>query len=103
MDNIKASKKELRTALYKNGVEWTDNKFIVAFESDDCGNHVVIKVERNTDDTTGLKDRPDTRRYMGWRYMFLSVPEGYLSAFYNPDGSEKTSKSHDSWDGEGGA
>ena len=104
MSENKASKKEVIAALYKNAVEWTDNKFIAVFENDDCGPHVAIKIERNEDDTTGLNSRPPDRRYMGWRYMFLSVPSGYLSAFYNADGSEKKNKSQDAWipDGEDG-
>ncbi len=97
----KGTKKEVIAALHKDAVEWTDNKFIVTSESDDGGAHFVLHIERNSDDTTGLKDRPPFNKYMGWRVLFLNVPEGYLSAFYNPDGSPKKNKSRDEWDSEG--
>ena len=91
----KAPQKEVFTALMKEAVEYTDNTFIVCFESDDTGMHVVLKVERNEDDTSGFKKFPDVSKYMGWRLMCVHVPKGYLHVFYNADGSKNETKNQD--------
>lgn len=88
----KKTKKEAIAQLYKEAVEWTDNKFIVTHESDDGGAHIALYIERNSDDTTGLKGRPPFNNFMGWRVLFINVPEGYLGVFYNPDGSKRETK-----------
>ena len=49
----KGERAKVRDAIMKAAVEVTDNQFAVAFESDDCGTHVCVRIERNPDDTTG--------------------------------------------------
>ena len=88
----KASKKEVIASLYKDAVEWTDNNFVITSESDDGGGHIVLRIERKEDDSSGLKEDPPFNQYMGWRVIFLSVPPGYLEVFYDKDGSKKSSE-----------
>ena len=91
----KGTRKEIIASLYKDVVEWTDNNFIVTHESDDGGSHISVHIERNEDDTTGLKGRPPFNSYRGWRVLFLNVPKGYLAAFYNPDGTKRETRRTD--------
>jgi len=93
-ENPKLSKKEIIKTLTEEAPMYTKNKFIVSCESDDCGNHVVLRVERNTDGTSGLHKHPDIK-HMGWRVISISVPEGYLNVFYNADGSKQQTKDAD--------
>ena len=87
----KATRKEIIASLCADAVEWTDNTFIVTSESDDGGGHIVVNIERNTDDSTGLKVSP-FNQYMGRRLIFISVPRGYLGVFYDKDGTKKRSE-----------
>jgi len=91
----KGTKKEVFEALMKETVEYTDNRFVVSFESDDGGSHIVLRVERNEDDTTGYKKTFPAGSYMGWRVLKVSVPSGYLEVFYNDDGTKRTTKRAD--------
>jgi hypothetical protein len=90
----KAPKEDARKALMKEGVNVTDNAYIVCFESDDTGSHMVIKVERNPDGTSGIKERAP-EKFMGWRLLHVSVPDDYIKYFYNPNGTKKVTKSAD--------
>jgi len=91
----KASKKEVFDTLMKEAVDFTDNRYVVCFESDDTGSHIALKVEKNEDDTTGFKKFPDWGKYMGWRLLKINVPSGYLDVFYNQDGTKKSTKRPD--------
>lgn len=90
----KAPKEEARKALMKEGVNITDNRYIACFESDDTGSHMVIKVERNPDGTSGLKGRLG-EKFMGWRLLHMNVPDDYIRFFYNDNGTKKVTKSAD--------
>ena len=91
----KGTKQEVFDALMKELVEYTDNRYVVSFESDDGGSHFVAKVERNEDDTTGYKKPFPPGKYMGWRVLKVSVPSGYLEVFYNQDGTKRTTRRAD--------
>ena len=95
--STKLSKKEIITALTEEGPMYTMNKFLVSCESDDGGFHVVMRAERNLDDTSGFHRMPDVR-HMGWRVICVPAPRGYLDVFYNADGSKhKTKDTDDLW------
>jgi hypothetical protein len=91
----KATKEDLFDTLMKEATEYTDNRYMVTFESDDGGVHAVLKVERNEDDTTGFKVLPELGNYMGWRLLKINVPHGYLDVFYNEDGTKRPTKRAD--------
>lgn len=90
----KAPKKELREALMGLLVDKTPNRFTVRFDSDDGGGHVVAIVERDAgqscNDRTpydGWDDRPT--KFMGWRILYMHVPDGYIDVFFDADGNYK--------------
>ena len=93
-ENPKLSKKEVIKTLTEEAPMYTMNKFLVSCENDDGGNHVVFRIERNPDGTSGLQQHPDIR-HTGWRVISISVPEGYLNMFYNADGSKQQTKDAD--------
>mgnify|MGYP003632345683 CR=1 FL=1 len=87
----KASKTEVRKSLMEDGVEHTDNRFIVSFEVDDGGPHVVFRVERrDSGSPTWKKEFPI--KYKGWRLLTISHPEGYLELFFNQDGTKRVTR-----------
>ena len=90
----KAPEKEVREALMKAAVDITDNRFTVTFESDDTGKHAVVYIERNPDDTRGFDERIDGK-FMGWRVLHMNVPNGYIPAFFNEDGTKSSTKRAD--------
>jgi len=87
----KGDKAETREALMRAAVEITDNRFTVAFENDDTGNHICLYIERNPDDTRGFAEH-GPERLMGWRILHMNVPSGYIPIFFNEDGSKKITK-----------
>ena len=87
----KGERAKVREAIMKALVEITDNQFAVAFESDDGGTHVCVRIERNPDDTIGYTERIEGK-IMGWRVIHMNVPDGYLRVFYNDDGTKRITK-----------
>lgn len=94
-DSKKASRQQVRDSLMKDGVEHTDRRFLVSFETDDGGSHVVFRVERSDDPDEPTWKKLFPIKYMGWRLLTISVPEGHLELFYNPDGTRRRSARDD--------
>ena len=88
----KGDKAEVRKLLMDRAVDITNNQFAVVFGSDDCGTHVCLYVERNPDDTVGFTNRLDGKVIMGWRVIYMNVPDGYLRVFFNDDGTKRVTK-----------
>ena len=91
----KVSKKEVRQALMLEMTYNTDNRFTVGFASDDGGHHAVCYAERdpNSEDSP-FKDKIPSK-FMGWRVLFLHVPDGYIDVFFESDGTKRETKSYD--------
>ena len=87
----KGDKAETREALMRAAVEITDNRFTVAFQSDDTGVHACLYIECNPDGTTGFTERV-LQKFMGWRVIHMNVPDGYIPVFFNEDGSKRATK-----------
>ena len=95
--STKATKKELREALMQIATELTDTQFTVTFQSDDGGHHAVIVAEREEGSEESPFKNLDAlpRGFMGWRIIKLHVPAGYISVFYNEDGTKSVTKTRD--------
>ena len=92
--STKATKKELKAALKVIAPELTDTRFVITFQSDDGGHHAVNIAEREPDTEASPFKNPEAlpRRFMGWRVLKLHVPDGYIPAFYNEDGTRSITK-----------
>ncbi len=88
----KAPKDEAHKALMEKGAEVTDNRYVVSFESDDTGTHMVLRVERNPDGSTGIRKELMETKFMGWRVVYVNVPDDYIKYFYNDNGTRKVTK-----------
>tara|TARA_A100001391_G_scaffold56702_1_gene34674 strand:+ start:158 stop:478 length:321 start_codon:yes stop_codon:yes gene_type:complete len=89
----KAPKDEARKALMEKGAEVTDNRYIVSFESDDTGSHMVLRVERNLDGTSGIRKEFMETKFLGWRVVYMNVPDDYIKWFFNDNGTRKVTQS----------
>ena len=90
----KATKKEVRGGLMTLAANSTPNRFNVKFDSDGSGPCVVLMVERDKgEDSNGKVPFTDWEqkpaKFMGWRTIYLHVPDGYLDAFYDSEGNYK--------------
>lgn len=90
----KATKKEVREALMSLAAESTPNRFNVKFDSDGSGACVILMVERDSgEDSNGkspFAEWPEMpAKYMGWRVVFMHVPNKYIDVFYDADGNYK--------------
>ena len=90
----KASKKEVKEGLMALAATSTPNRFNVKFDSDGSGVCVLLMVERDKgEDSNGKSpftdwpDKPAT--FMGWRTIYLHVPDGYIDTFYDSNGNYK--------------
>ena len=90
----KVSKKEVKQALMLHAVENTDNPFTVTFQSDGSGPCVVLLVERDKGEGhdgrspfAGWDSLP--AKFLGWRTIFVHVPHGHISVFYDSDGKKR--------------
>jgi len=90
----KATKKEVRAALMSLAAESTPNRFNVKFDSDGSGACVILMVERDPGEDsngkspfTGWSEMP--AKFMGWRVVFMHVPDKYIDVFYDADGNYK--------------
>ncbi len=93
-NNDKASKKEVREALMSLAAESTPNRFNVKFDSDGSGACVILMVERDQgEDSNGKSPFASwssmPAKYMGWRVVFMHVPNKYIDVFYDADGNYK--------------
>ena len=88
----KATKKEVREALMLHAVENTDNTFTVTFQSDGSGPCVTLLVERDKGEDHNGKSPYEgwdslPAKFMGWRAVFVHVPHGYITTFYDSAGN----------------
>jgi hypothetical protein len=82
----KASKEEAEKGLRKHAAKIWEGRFDVKFASDDGGNHIVLYLE--VDDTSEMLESSITKalwfpKWMGWRYILLKCPEGYIDYILN--------------------
>ena len=90
----KATKKEVRDGLMAMAATSTPNRFNVRFDSDGSGPCVVLMAERDRgEDSNGktpFANWPENPAvFMGWRTIYLHVPDGYLDVFYDSNGEYK--------------
>lgn len=90
----KVSKKEVREALMSLAAESTPNRFNVRFDSDGSGACVILMVERDAGEDSNGRSPFDgwaemPAKYMGWRVVFMHVPNKYIDVFYDADGNYK--------------
>lgn len=77
--NKKVPFKTVESDLDEICIDKIGEEYRIFQQSDDGGNHVVIAFEKKLPkDTRKLIKNP----YMGWRIIFLIVPEGYLEVFH---------------------
>ncbi len=90
----KATKKEVREGLMALAATSTPNRFNVRFDSDGSGACVILMVERekgeDSDGKSPFANWPEKpAKFMGWRTIYLHVPDGYIDVFYDADGNYK--------------
>ena len=92
----KPSEKEMISYLTGVVPDLVDSAFLVIAASDDGGRHIVMMAEWEEEGVSPWKkDSHQQFDRRGWRVMRMTVPEGYLSAFYNTDGSKRVTKESD--------
>ena len=91
----KPPEKEMITYLTTIVPDLVETAFLVVAQSDDGGRHIVMMAEWDENEQTPWDDKSLEVDYKGWRVMRMTVPEGYLSAFYNADGSKRKTKERD--------
>ena len=93
----KPSEKEMISYLTTVVPDLVDTAFIVLAQSEDGGRHITMMAEWEEEGVSPWKEGShigyDSR---GWRVMRMTVPEGYIGAFYNVDGSKRVTKERDS-------
>ena len=72
-----------------------ETAFLVIAQNDDGGRHIVMIAERDEDEQSPWNEKSAYVDHKGWRVMRMTVPEGYLQAFYNADGSKRKTKESD--------
>ena len=93
-DSKKATKKEIKSGLMALAANNTPNRFNVKFDSDGSGACAILMVERDKgEDCNGRSPFRDwtemPAKYMGWRVVFVHVPDKYIDAFYDAEGNYK--------------
>ena len=79
----KADKKEAKKQLMLHIAGVFDGRYTVRFESDDGGNHITLIIEVEEPSQTldnFLSDAISFPKWMGWRYLIVKVPPGYIDA-----------------------
>jgi len=79
----KETKEKASAALRKHVKATCDLYHVVRFESDDGGNHLVLYLEVGEPSDPldlYLKEALHTPIWMGWRFILLKVPYGYIDA-----------------------
>ena len=78
----KAPEEEVRKALMKELVDYTDNAFTVRKGSDDTSAHMSVYIEKEdpniNNDFEWKKEEQLPPKYMGWRILIIFVPVGYI-------------------------
>ena len=77
--NSKASFSEAEDVLHEICIADIGEEYRIFLKSDDGGNHIVVAFEEEVPE---LATQKITRPFMGWRLIFLIVPEGYLQVFH---------------------
>ena len=91
----KPPEKEMISFLTGIVPDMVDTAFLVVGASDDGGRHIVMMAEWDEHEKSPWKEGSHNIDDRGWRVMRSTVPEGYLKAFYNTDGSKRITKSSD--------
>ena len=79
----KAPQKEAEKALRQHVSGVCDHRFTVKFQSDDGGSHITLYLEVEEVDESlpiGLYDSLNFAKWMGWRFLIMKCPIGYISA-----------------------
>ena len=93
----KPPEKEMIAYLTAMIPDLVETAFLVVGASDDGGRHLVMMAE-STDCDDVCSPWSEASGYIdhkGWRVMRLTVPDGYLRAFYNADGTRRITKESD--------
>ena len=82
----KTPKDEAEKALRQHIVGIYDGKSDVKFESDDGGTHICLYLE--VEDTSKpidqfIMDTLWTAKWMGWRFLIMKCPRGYIDTILN--------------------
>ena len=91
----KPSEKEMISYLTTVVPDLVDTAFLVIAQSDDGGRHIVMMAEWDEWEQSPWKEGSQNIDNKGWRVMRMTVPAGYLEAFYNADGSKRKTKERD--------
>lgn len=81
----KATSEEVRKTLSSHVVDHFDGAFSVQFETDDGGSHVCLYIEVDQPSkplTPQMRSDLHRSKWLGWRYMLIKVPVGYVKAFF---------------------
>ena len=91
----KPPEKEMISYLTSLVPDMVDTAFLVVGASDDGGRHIVLMAEWDEDKKSPWKKNSTDFDNKGWRTMRMTVPQGYLEAFFNTDGSKRITKDPD--------
>jgi len=87
----KTPKEEARQKLIELVEKHADENFDVFFESDDGGNHIALVFEVDNPKESLSRKLMDSvwgPRWMGWRFVVVKVPFGYIDAVMKMDDDE---------------
>tara|TARA_Y100000593_G_C4304920_1_gene335266 strand:+ start:1502 stop:1810 length:309 start_codon:yes stop_codon:yes gene_type:complete len=91
----KPSEKEMISYLTTVVPDLVDTAFLVIAQNDDGGRHIVMMAEWDEQEQSPWKEGSQNIDNKGWRVMRMTVPTGYLGAFYNADGTKRKTKERD--------
>ena len=87
----KADREEAVKQLMIHAAAEFEGRFFARFENDDGGSHIVLSIEVE-EPSHGLDpllmDALYASKWMGWRYMIVKVPPGYIDAIMNAKNSD---------------
>lgn len=75
-DKLDMNHRDIESLIIADVIDLTDGAFDVTFESDDCGTHIQIAVEKHED--AGTIVTHFSINAFGYNILVLKVPEGYL-------------------------
>ena len=93
----KPTEKEMISYLTGLLPDLVETAFLVVGASDDGGRHMVMMAESADCDDVSSPWNKESQNVngRGWRVLRMTVPDGYLRAFYNADGSRRKTKERD--------
>ncbi len=91
----KPPEKEMITYLTTVVPDLVETAFLVVAASDDGGRHIVMMAEWDESEQSPWSEASGYIDDKGWRVMRMTVPDGYLQAFYNADGTKRKIKERD--------